>query len=198
MPGEASVTFPALTIRGSTVRVQHEGQIINIQNTLELGEGARLEMTGTLASQGAVTVMESAAIEVRGRLSAAAVMNVDGSTIIADELHATTLELINGATLTTFDATSTEAFKLNVEIAETLFVDSTSKIDVSEKGYPSGFTTGFQPGRTIGSYGGLGGGDSSSVYGDFRIPDDWGSGALRTSSRRRWRPRPHHSRHPPT
>jgi RHS repeat-associated protein len=77
--------------------------------------------------------------------------------------------------------------------AGTLSIDPTSRIDVTGRGFlgggqpgnsnsTNGMTVGFQPvngSGTAGSYGGLGGafsGATNPVYGDFRNPNDVGSG----------------------
>src|SRR6185369_5325517 len=64
-------------------------------------------------------------------------------------------------------------------------VSTNSRIDVSGKGYIAGrtrgnTTVGAATGSSGGSYGGLGGnsyGVANAVYGDFAIPEDWGSGS---------------------
>src|SRR5206468_1088977 len=87
----------------------------------------------------------------------------------------------------------TQVHKLNLSVAHQLYIDATSRIDVSGKGYLPGRTTGnttvggAKGRRGAGSYGGVGGAYGSDgstgivsatnpVYGDYADPDDWGSG----------------------
>ena len=89
------------------------------------------------------------------------------------------LTLLNNSILTHPAATLHEDYKLDLRVAGKLTVDSTSRIDASGKGYRSGRTLGNLPGSTArqgGSYGGMGAGSASAVYGDFRNPNEQGSG----------------------
>ena len=86
------------------------------------------------------------------------------------------IHLVNGAVLTHTANTTLETHKLDVAVTEQILVDSTSSIDVSGKGYRSGYTTGntTDGGATNGggSYGGRGRGSSPQVYGDYAVPKD--------------------------
>jgi hypothetical protein len=109
------------------------------------------------------------------------------------------LTLTNGAVLTHSPTTATKVNKLDIRITGTLTVDATSRIDATGRGFlgggkpgnpfngspfdSSGMTVGFQRGsmgRSGGGYGGLGGasgeGVPNTVYGDFRSPNEPGSG----------------------
>jgi hypothetical protein len=74
---------------------------------------------------------------------------------------------------------------LQLSIAGALTVDAASKIDVSGRGYLPGCalgntTIGGATGQSSGSYGGLGpvlNGISNPVYGDYRNPNELGTGA---------------------
>jgi RHS repeat-associated protein len=118
-------------------------------------------------------------------------LTVENCTLTVSGPHAfQSLHLTNNATLTHPPATATNTFSLDLVVADTLTVDSTSKIDVTGKGYLAGRTLGnvtegaasspdwaCTPG---GSYGGLGGllcGSTCKVYGDFRNPNELGSGS---------------------
>ena len=122
---------------------------------------------------------------------------IDGCTVTIDGSHNfQSLTLRNNAVLTHSEATTTTTSKLDLVIASTLTIDSTSKIDVSGKGYLGGgegdnsSTKGMTKGNTTeggsdfytgGSYGGLGGIGRSNylpnvVYGDFTNPNELGSG----------------------
>ena len=116
--------------------------------------------------------------------------------ISAKRVLGSTIDVNNGAVITQLPTTATAFFKVDLNTS-TLTVDATSKIDVIGRGFlgggkpgnpylqsynNSGMTVGFQRGSTGqsgGSYGGLGGsssGSSNPVYGDFRDPNDPGSG----------------------
>jgi len=120
---------------------------------------------------------------------------VNGRTLTVDGAHTfSNLILANGAVLTHSPTTATTVGKLDITVFGTLQVDSTSRIDVTGRGFLGGnqpgnpfgldaMTAGFQKGATGssgGGYGGSGGarnGVTNAVYGDFRNPNDPGSGA---------------------
>ncbi|TMA82906.1 MAG: RHS repeat protein, partial [Deltaproteobacteria bacterium] len=126
-------------------------------------------------------------------------IQVSGGTLTVNGSHTfANLALINGAILTHSPTTGSTADKLDITVTGTLQIDSTSRIDVNGRGHLGGkqpgnpfsfegMTVGFARGstyRTGGSYGGLGGigfnsggnGVPNPVYGDFRNPNDAGSG----------------------
>jgi RHS repeat-associated protein len=119
-------------------------------------------------------------------------LQVNGRTLTVDGVHTfENLILVNGAVLTHSPTTATKVNKLDITVTGTLQIDATSKIDVSNRGFLGGrqpgnpfgldgMTMGLQRGSTGfsgGSYGGLGGGPSvNPVYGNFRNPNDAGSG----------------------
>jgi RHS repeat-associated protein len=111
---------------------------------------------------------------------------------VAKPIIAATVNLVNGGVLTHVPSTASTVSKLDLS-AGTVTIDSDSSIDVSGRGFLGGFqpenpfsdgsgmTKGFQKGSTEGSpgsYGGLGipAETANSVYGDFRDPQDPGSG----------------------
>ncbi|MCP4317785.1 MAG: hypothetical protein GY789_17630, partial [Hyphomicrobiales bacterium] len=121
---------------------------------------------------------------------------VDGATLTVNGAHTfKNLTLTNNATLTHSDTTTTDEYRLDVTVTNTLTIETGSGIDVTGKGYlgaSSGGNSGNY-GRTIGntttggsntisggSYGGLGGKYSSyavnAVYGSIYNPDELGSG----------------------
>jgi YD repeat-containing protein len=124
------------------------------------------------------------------------VLTIDGPvTVAVDGSHAfESLTLRNGAVLMHSPTSATSAGKLELTIAGRLHIDGTSRIDVSGRGFLGGkqpgnpfvldgMTVGFQRGSTSfagGSYGGLGGWSGGGVpnpaYGDFRNPNEPGSG----------------------
>ena len=147
--------------------------------------GGGITPLDTLTVGGTVNVLGGSILEVNGPLEVVGSLTVDNSTVRATSVQTSQLSLINSATLTTFDATATDVHKLELTVADTLVVDSTSKIDVSGKGYLPGYTTGnttdgAATGHSGGSYGGLGNngntGQSNVVYDDYADPNDWGSG----------------------
>jgi len=112
-------------------------------------------------------------------------VTVSGAVNVAD-----TLTLKNGSVLTHFGATTTSTYNLNVTAAA-VSIDTTSKIDVSGKGYLGGNNSNYY-GLTInntngseqyngGSYAGIGGvsiwgGGISGSYGSMQQPNELGSG----------------------
>ena len=108
---------------------------------------------------------------------------VDGTTATIDGTHAfDSVEVVGGATVTHDATTPSTEYKIDWQLANGLWIDSTSKIDVSGKGYLPGYTVGNTTaggavGNVGGSYGGLGGGSgANSVYGNPQNPHDLGSG----------------------
>ncbi len=117
---------------------------------------------------------------------------VNAATVTVDGAHSfSNLHLINGAVLTHPAGTATNYGFLDLSVAGTLLVGGNSAIQTAGKGYAAGRTAGnstnaASTGRSGGSYGGLGGtqdgGAANLVYGDFRNPNEPGSGAATTSS----------------
>jgi hypothetical protein len=120
---------------------------------------------------------------------------VNGGYLIAGDITADKIMLANGGVLSHAAATAASVYGLELNALTSLLIDSTSKIDVTGKGYLGGYTGGnnSNTGRTFGntttggsvtysggSYGGLGGvyGNYpvSAVYGSFMSPNEPGSG----------------------
>lgn len=123
---------------------------------------------------------------------------IDASTVDVDgELGATTITAQNGSVLRHPKATITSEPRFALSAGGTLTIDASTSINVSERGYLAGFMDGNGgQGRTLGnlpigdssfgtggSYGGLGASSSQfnppgadSAYGDFRNPNELGSG----------------------
>jgi len=125
---------------------------------------------------------------------------VDGGTVTignAAVINAGALTVKNGGVLTHAYANATDTYRLDFNVAGGVSIDSTSKIDVSGRGYLGGYQSGNSSpnGRTLGnttaggsynraggSYGGYGGisnmagSVSNAIYGDFANPEDVGSG----------------------
>ncbi len=179
--GELTSAIP-LTVNGGAVL--SIGETYNPQVAVTVSGGGRFEINGSMTTSQPLTLTSAGALQVSGTVSTLNPLVVDGAGIRAGRIEAPDLSVLNGATLTSLTSTATQMHKLELEIAGTLLVDSTSRIDVSEKGYLRGRTTGNTTvggatGNSGGSFGGLGGvhsGSTNVVYGSYTNPNDWGSG----------------------
>ena len=128
-----------------------------------------------------------------GSLEAASVtsslpLTAHEGTVATDRLEAPDLNLTSGSKLTSLATTVDQVHTLEILVPGVVRVDTSSKIDVSGKGYLPGYTIGntTDGGATRwagGSYGGAGGrasalspGQTNLVYGDYADPDEPGSG----------------------
>ncbi len=116
-------------------------------------------------------------------------IRLESSTITMNGLNRfTALELV-GSTVTHDAGTATSESRLEIEVTGDVTVDVDSVIDVSGRGYIANRTLGNAIGSSSingGSYGGLGGRANTSagrndVYGDFRDPNELGSGGASAS-----------------
>jgi RHS repeat-associated protein len=193
------VTDQAPTIlRGATLNISGSysptlppvvtGGTLNVSGDLTL-DVPLVASNATITVAGALTVSVPLAgpnlsVTVAGALTSSVPQTINGGTITSDRVVAPSWSLLGGAVLTSLASTATQMHKLEVEIADTLSVDASSKIDVTGKGYLAGRTTGNTTvggtvGASGGSFGGRGGksnGAPNQVYGDYADPDDWGSG----------------------
>ena len=122
-------------------------------------------------------------------------LDVDGGNLIAADITSDKISLANGGVLSHANATTASVYDLELSVLTSLVIDSTSKIDVTGKGYLGGYSGGnnSNTGRTFGnttiggsatysggSYGGPGGvyGNYpvSAVYGSIMSPNEPGSG----------------------
>ena len=115
---------------------------------------------------------------------------ISGTNVIAAPEHempiyANKISIFGNGSLSHRPATITDTYSLRVTVTDTLLVSTTGAIDLSGRGYLVGRTTGNSTasgatGLSGGSHGGLGwdaaGGATNQVYGDYRNPDDLGSG----------------------
>jgi uncharacterized repeat protein (TIGR01451 family) len=109
---------------------------------------------------------------------------IRGCTVTANGAHSfNSVQLFGDGVLTHPATTANQEYSLQLAIASNLVVDATSAIDVSGKGYLPGYTLGnTTEGASVGaggSYGGLGAvgsGNPNAVYGDYRNPNELGSG----------------------
>jgi RHS repeat-associated protein len=136
-------------------------------------------------------------VDLTGSLS----ISLAGELTLRNSLAAASITLNTNSIITSVASTASESFKLELS-ANTVMVDATSRLDATARGFLgggqpgnpfplAGMTLGFQPGSvgfSGGSYGGLGGeggGDptgANSTYGDFRNPNEAGSGGAGVQS----------------
>ncbi|OGV43507.1 MAG: hypothetical protein A2X46_13055 [Lentisphaerae bacterium GWF2_57_35] len=113
---------------------------------------------------------------------------VNATTVTVNGAHSfDNIYLVRGAKLTHSACTTNNEYFMDLTIANELFIDVECAIDVSSNGYRRGRTLGNLVNTNLGeytggSYGGFGGkglanGLRSPVYGDFRYPNELGSGA---------------------
>lgn len=111
---------------------------------------------------------------------------VDGTILTISGTHVfTDLHLINGAQLTHAPATPSSEPRCDLTVLRETWVDALSRINLDGQGYRSGYTRGNAPTHQAGisyrsgshgGYGRRGAGTQIEVYGDARLPDDFGSG----------------------
>ncbi len=108
------------------------------------------------------------------------------ATVSGAPIQTGNLSLVNGAVLTHQATTAAQEYSLVLTVTSNLLVDGASSINASGLGYLPGYTLGNTPNGAAdntagGSYGGLGGlccnSTSDAVYGDYRNPDELGSGS---------------------
>jgi YD repeat-containing protein len=169
----------------SRVTMLYDGQSRLIQSEPEFGSSLQK------------TINQDTTIEAWNMLYDFRDLIVDGALVTIKGAHTfTTLAIINGGTVTHAEATSTTSSSTTLNITNTLTIDSTSSIDVSDKGYLGGrrgdnyssssgrtvgnTTTGGSMYGSGGSYGGRGGQysnyDVNEVYGSLYDPNELGSG----------------------
>ena len=112
--------------------------------------------------------------------------NTVAATTSGAPIEANSVTVIDGAVLTHQAATTNQVYSLQMTITNNFVLDATSQINVTALGYLEGYTQGntTNGGATYlagGSYGGAGnslpGSIANAVYGDYRNPDDLGSGS---------------------
>jgi hypothetical protein len=118
-------------------------------------------------------------------------LSISGTNVVVAPQHqmsifADSISITNAAELTDQATTAAQTYSLVVMVTNNLFVDATSTINVSGNGYLPGYTlgdttTGAATYTAGGSYGGMGGlccgGVSDALYGDYRFPENVGSGS---------------------
>ncbi len=141
--------------------------------------GGRVEVTGSLTLTAPLT-LTNGHLQVDGAVVSSLPVTLTGGTLAADRVVAPGLSVLGGGVLTHLPATTTRMYRLEIDVAGTVFVSADSRIDVTGKGYLPGRTTGNTP-YTVGvnasgSHGGRGGVSAVPLYGDPLDPDDAGSG----------------------
>ena len=165
---------------------------------LRVRRGARAIVSGQLTVRRNLEVSSASQLVVtNGTVDLTNRLQVSGGSelILGVPIKAAIADLTGTSTLTQIPTTGSTLFRVDIN-ALTLNIDGTSKIDVSARGFLgagqsgnpfqlTGMTLGFQSGSngfSGGSYGGggaAGGGTPPSpnpVYGDFRNPNEPGSG----------------------
>jgi len=168
--------------------------------TIDPAEGDLTQATGRGLTYSGVYLFTKLSVLGKGRLTSldrlvvSDELLVDGSTLLSQNLTADKLTIHNSGLLSQLRTTTSQEYRLELATG-TLSIDSTSKIDVSSRGYLGGNSGGNSStyGRTVGntitggsnyygggSYGGYGGSYSNyavaAVYGDPANPNDLGSG----------------------
>jgi hypothetical protein len=159
---------------------------LNLEN-IDVRGGANLALSGNLTTETSMFIKDSQ-ITIQGGVTIPTDLTMDNSSLtVSGDVHvAGTLWLNNKSQLSHSAATTAVTYKLDIQ-AGSLNIDSTSKIDVSGRGYlggnnSNGYTYGNVFGSTYqsgGSYGGLGGvygGSTNGVYGNQLNPNEVGSG----------------------
>ena len=188
LPGQNSVVITDNVVIAddrTRVRPEHPGMTLTFNAALTIQDQGQIVADQiSMGPTSALAVTSGEVLEVPGILNSRTLVTVDGGTFMGSQLSAPAVSVIHGGLLTSETSTASQMYKLELDVTGTLSVDSSSKIDVSGKGYLPGYTTGNTTeggvtGIAGGSYGGLGSavdGTPNAVYGDYADPSDWGSG----------------------
>lgn len=171
LAGQSTIVIPdAVLVTGANaqVRPEHAGMALSFDSEITVQNGARfVGVDGVLHLVEGIAVGSSASLEVSGALISDSVITVDGALISATDLSAPDMTLLHGGVVS-----SAASGRIEIQVVGTLWVDETSRIDVTGKGSTGGGNF------AGGSYGGLSGtnGFSNPVYGDYANPNELGSG----------------------
>lgn len=158
---------------------------------ISVAGGATMRVDGNFYSRGPFSVNPAGLLEVLGEFNVVGTMFVEGGTLSATNFAAADIVLTNGGILTCPAAAGSQPYALNLDIPGSINISTNSRIDLSGKGYRSGYTRGGTSEGVPtyfsgGSYGGVGGtgyvafstivGIPNSTYGDYADPEDWGTG----------------------
>lgn len=178
-PGNA----PRSSMGGSgTVYLKQSGQ-----------EGVLRIDNGNLAAKVGYTPL---GVRTNGAFEAEALVLSGTNVVVLPEhqmaVRVNNLSVLSGAVLKHYETTTSNEYSLLITVTNAFVIDAASRVDVSVCGYVGGRTlgnvsTGAATERAGGSYGGLGGagyfgGVPNRVYGDYRDPNNLGSGASLGSS----------------
>ena len=180
LPAQDTLTIPdAVVIRGANthVRSEHVDLALDFQSTLTVEQQALLEMDQQLP------------------VTLAGTLTIDGATLLAAGITAPEVSVINGGLLTSRTSTTTQMYKLELDVAGTVLVDATSQDRCEWEGISAGLYDGQYDGgrrdgrRVVGVTGGweaFSSGVANAVYGDYADPNDWGSGSGKESRGSSW------------
>src|SRR5262245_10399658 len=173
---------------------RESGELIVGNNNLVTAATPILPQASGLLALNNLRVRRTTNVRIADQINLAANLEVSGGSTLtlAKPLTAASVNLTNNGVINHEATTATATFKLDFTV-NSLAIDTTSRIDVTGRGFlgggqpgnPSptnGMTLGFQAVNGSGngaSYGGLGGvfsGNTNLAYGDFRNPNDIGSG----------------------
>ncbi len=145
--------FASVVVRGTetTAELDLAGLSLDVQDAVIVTDSAHLAVDGSLTVGGTVTVSESGSqlkvegnltvgdtlvvgsggmLEVDGPLTTGGLLTIDGATLTGTSIAAPEVSIVNGGTLTTFAANDSKVYRLELSVAGTVLIDSTSKIDV--------------------------------------------------------------------
>ena len=157
----------------------------SIAQLCALTAGMAVVLTPSAATAGAATFTSATLIDAGDTSYDGQAITIQGCTVTINGAHSfDSLQVAGGGVLTHSSATTNQIYSLQITLAGALVVSSNSAIDVSGRGYLPNYTlgntnTGASTGKSGGSYGGLGcpdSGTANGVYGDFRNPNEPGSG----------------------
>ncbi|MPZ77339.1 MAG: PKD domain-containing protein, partial [Deltaproteobacteria bacterium] len=174
--GELIVDNNSLAVPSLSTPIASASMVTLSLTHLRLRRAARVKIDSVISLTGALEIATS------------------GELVLGNSVTANSITLSSNAILTHLATTGSALFKLDIN-TQSLQLDATSRIDVDGRGFLGagqsgnphglrGMTVGFAVGSNLrfgGGYGGLGGsypssGFSNPVYGDFRNPNDVGSG----------------------
>ena len=173
---------------------RESGELVVDNNNLVAAATPILPQPSGLLALSHLRVRRTTNVRIDDQINLAANLEVSGSSTLTltKPLTAASVNITNNGVINHEPTTATATFKLDFTV-NSLAIDTTSRIDVTGRGFlgggqpgnPSptnGMTLGFQAINGSGSgagYGGLGGvsgGNTNPAYGDFRNPNDTGSG----------------------
>jgi hypothetical protein len=188
-PGEERTLIPDhLVVSGANVYPEYPGLVIEFGNGLSVTNAGSVILDNVRFNGiASISLAENTLCEFDGSLTSSVPLTIQGGTLTVDRVVVPELRLTNNAVLTSLTSTTNEMHKLEVQVDGIAIIDSTSRVDLSGKGYVPGrtrgnTTVGAASGNGGDSYGGRGSNGSNALYGDFADPEDWGSSSGITSN----------------